>query len=59
MRYSKKEIQNLERRARNWVSTSEGKKAIKDHAQSLRKELNKLEKARQVDPKRLNQPVTL
>ena len=45
--------------ARKWVASKEGQKALKSAIKAVQKDINALKKAREVDPKELDKPMTL
>ena len=59
MTKEERECQALAEEARAWVASLEGKKAILDALKTTEEEIKALNKAREVDPKELDKPMTL
>ncbi|RKX26950.1 MAG: hypothetical protein DRP46_10355 [Candidatus Zixiibacteriota bacterium] len=59
MTEEERECQALAEEARAWVASPEGKKALLDALKATNEEIKALKKAREVDPKELDKPMTL
>ena len=53
------EARELAKRAREWVSTAEGKKATREAATRAAKTIDELEREQRLDPQKLSEPFTV
>ena len=56
---SVEKARELARQARDWVSTAEGQKGLREAAARAEETTNELEEARRVDPQKLSEPFTV
>ena len=53
------DMQNLLKKAKDWAESTEGRRAIKSSSDKVNSVESNLQKERKVDPKSLDEPITL